>query len=222
MNMHIKFILTVILIAFFSIQGRAQFSKLKISLEAGVNYSSSSEETAPLKKTSPILPRIGITADYDISQNFFLESGLLYAMKGLRSEGETGYDNMKIHAKIILNQHLLQFPLLIGRKFEIKKRLIKLSAGGYISYGIGGETKAIGDINDNPLNKELKTFGNGNLLNRVDCGILFKVESFAVNNFFVTLSYELGLINVGNMNIMGGELNYKNRCSVLTIGYQIK
>lgn len=213
-------IITTVLGIFVCLTANSQSNKTTFSIEIGANYSSSSEETAPLKKTTPILPRVGVAVDYKISETFFLESGLIYAIKGLKSKGGGEKNGMAIYAKIDLKQHLLQLPILIGKKINIKNHQISFLTGVYTSYGISGITKVNSVIDGINVNKNVHTFGNNSLLNRFDGGVVFKANYLLINNISISLSYELGLIDIGNQNVVGEELHYKNRCLVLTMKYR--
>jgi hypothetical protein len=210
-----KVIFLCVFVSTLSIEICAQNSSLwSIGLEAGINYCNSSEDTAPLKKECPVLPKIGISVEYDLANNFYLQSGTTYSMKGLKSKGKTEY----INASVELKQYLIQLPFLLTYKLPIGKTKgsIGFSAGAYAAYGIGGKTKAIGQVNGQNINIEVSTFDK--LLKRHDFGSLLKL-SYQQNKISFSLSYEHGLADVGKSNVLGDPLDYKNRVSALSINY---
>ncbi|MDH6310051.1 hypothetical protein M2451_002941 [Dysgonomonas sp. PFB1-18] len=199
----------------------AQNKTITWGLEAGINYSNSTEETDPLDKKCPILPRVGLTIEYELTNHIYLQSGLIYSMKGIKSEGGGNMGGLAVqNASVKLTQHVLQIPFYATYKQQIADNL-KLGAGvgPYFAYGVGGKTKAKGMVNENPIDLESNTFGDNKILKRFDAGLNFKVNAELYKHYTLGLSYELGLTNIGNATIMGGEMDYENRILSLTLGY---
>lgn len=183
-------------------------------VEAGINYSNSSEDTDPLKKECPILPKIGITVDYKLSTNFGMQGGIVYAQKGLKSKGKTE----QINASVELNQHVIQVPMLVTYQNNFSdKFLVGIGSGAYWAYGIGGKTKAYGTVGGQLVDKNLNTFDS--ILKKNDIGLNFKVFT-EYNHYMLNIAYEYGLINIGKSNVMGNNLDYENRVVSVTLGYQ--
>ena len=88
----------------------------------------------------------------------------------------------------------------------------------HISYGVGGKTKATGILNGKPFSKEVNTFGNAEILKKIDFGIGIGI-SYEINHLYLKANYELGMLDIGHSNIIGGELDYKNRILSATLGY---
>jgi hypothetical protein len=208
------------MVSFFCFRAYAQVGRFSTGLEIGINYSNASEETAPLKKICPVLPCAGIVVNYSMMNHFCLQSGLYYSMKGLKSEGSGNVGGLDAqNAKVTSYQHLLQLPILFGYGFNLGKQNLTFFAGPYFAYGLGGGTKATGIINGQYFEKKSATFGSGKILKRFDSGLNVRAI-LAVNRICIGISYELGMVNVGNRNIVGAELNYKNRVVALTTGYR--
>ena len=188
------------------------FSKWTVGVELGMNYSDSSEDTAPLKKERPVLPRIGVTLDYNFFNNLYIQSGIAYSMKGLKSSGETEH----LKASVKLHQQVIQIPVLLNYKFSHNKFKIGPGAGMYYAYGIGGKTKAVGQVNGKDIDIEKNTFGN--ILAHQDFGLKFKLY-FQFEQYMLNLAYEHGLLNIGKSNVLGAPLDYKNRVTSISIGY---
>lgn len=203
------FVLITLLPATLFSQG---ITKWNVGVEAGLNYSDSSEDTAPLEKKRPVLPKIGVSLEYNIQGDLYVQSGVTYSMKGLKSSGDT--ENLK--ASVKLYQQVIQIPVLLNYRFPINKFHVSIGAGGYYSYGVGGKTKAVGIVNGNDIDIEKNTFGN--ILERQDFGLTFKLSP-QFRSFLLNLSYEHGLKNIGKANVMGAPLDYENRVASITIGY---
>lgn len=217
--MNMKFLLLSFLLVIFTTNHLySQTKRWEFGIEAGVNYSNSTEDTAPLDKKKLILYRVGFEVDYSLTANVFLQSGLIYNAKGIGSNGEGKIGKMDINGKIDLHQQVLQLPLYVGYTINLRRSRLNFIAGPYIAYGIGGKTKAEGLINGSPFNKEVDTFGDGEILERFDFGLGLGA-SYAIKHWYVKANYELGLLDIGHSTIMGGELSYKNRIASLSLGY---
>ena len=187
-------------------------------IEAGINYSNSTEETAPLDKNKFILYRVGVEVNYLLTPNIFFQSGVIYSAKGIGSKGEGKIGKMNINGKIDLNQQVLQLPLYLGYTINLRNNKLNFIIGPYVAYGIGGKTNANGLINGNPFNKKVDTFGDGDILKKFDF-VLGLGAGYEIKHWYVKANYELGLLDIGHSNIMGGKLSYKNRIASLSLGY---
>lgn len=189
-------------------------------VEAGINYSNSTEDTAPLEKKTPILYKIGVEVDYLFNKYLFIQSGIAYSAKGIKSKGEGKIGEVNVNGSIDLLQQVLQMPMYIGHTINLEKHKLSFMTGPYVSYGIGGKTSASGTLNDKPFSKEVNTFGNAKILNKFDFGIGFGA-SYKISHWYLKASYELGILNIGHSNIIGGNLDYKNRIFSAVIGYHL-
>gem|GEM_PF-6633153 len=184
----------------------------RFGIEMGLNYSNSSEDTHPLKKEWPILPKFGVTADWELSSKMLIHSGVFYNFKGLKSSGNTE----SLNANVKLNQQVIQLPVTVRFQIPLKSFLIGIEGGGYYSYGIAGKTKANGTVNGTEIDIEKNTFNE--ILNRNDCGLIFGLYT-RLNHMCLNLVYEYGLVDVGKSNVLGSALNYKNRIIALSLNY---
>ena len=215
--MNTKFLFLSFFLAMFTTSHlHSQTSRWIFGIEAGVNYSNSTEETAPLDKKKFILYRAGFEVNYLLTPKLFLRSGLIYNAKGIGSKGEGKIGEMNINGKIDLNQQVLQIPLYLGYTVNLRNSKLKFTAGPYVAYGVSGKTKANGYINGNPFSKEVGTFGDGDILKKFDFGLGLEA-GYEINHWYVKANYELGLLDIGHSNIMGGELSY--RIASLSLGY---
>ena len=217
MNTKLLF-LSFFLMMFTANQLYSQTNHWVFGVEAGANYSNSTEETAPLDKKKFILYRVGIEVNYLLTSNIFLQSGVMYSAKGIGSKGAGKIGGMNIDGKIDLNHQVLLFPFFLGYAINLRNNKLNFIAGPYVAYGIGGKTKANGLINGNPFNKKVDTFGDGNILKKFDFGLGLGV-GYEIKHWYVKANYELGLLDFGHSNVMGGKLSYKNRIASLSLGY---
>lgn len=217
--MNTKFLfLSFFLVMFATSHLYSQTNRWIFGIEAGVNYSNSTEETAPLDKKKFILYRVGFEVNYLLTPKLFLQSGVIYNAKGIGSKGEGKIGEMNINGKIDLNQQVFQVPLYLGYTVDLKNSKLNFIAGPYAAYGVSGKTKANGSINGNPFSKEIDTFGDGDILKKFDFGLGLGA-SYEIRHWYVKANYELGLLDIGHSNIMGGKLSYKNRIASLSLGY---
>ena len=211
-----KIIGVLLSISVFCMFSTAQNSKLDFGVELGVNYCSSSEKTDPLEKKNPLLPRVGFVAKYDVSNSFFLQSGVFYNFKGVRSEGEGLKGDARIEAEVVLNQHIMQIPIYAGYQFDFAKSQLSFGVGPYIAYGFSGKTKADGKMNGVDVHIEKNTFND--ILKPFDSGLNLKL-SYEISRFTLSCSYEFSLLDIGNKNVLGADIDYKNRIAAFTVGY---
>ena len=197
-------------------RSNAQHSEFIFGVELGINYCSSSENTDPFKKKRPVLPRVGLVAEYDISNSFFLQSGIFYNYKGVRSEGDGHIGDVAVEAQVELNQHVMQIPLYAGYQLALAKSKLSLGVGPYFAYGFSGKTKADGKMNGVDVHFEKNTFND--ILKPFDSGLNFKL-SYEISRFTLNCSYEFSLLEIGNKNVLGADIDYKNRIAAFTIGY---
>jgi len=187
-------------------------SSWRFGIEIGMNYSNSSEDTHPLKKECPILPKFGISIDYELSSKFIIHSGVLYNFKGLKSNGNTE----TLNANVKLNQQTIQLPMTVRFQIPLRSFFLGIEGGCYYSYGVSGKTKARGMVNGMEIDIKKNTFSE--ILNRNDCGLLFGLYS-KISHFGINLTYEYGLVDVGKANVLGDALNYKNRIISMSLNY---
>lgn len=215
-----RILLCLTLLVFMHCYAYSQNEKWTFGIEAGINYSNSTEDTAPFEKKKPILYKVGIELGYSFNKYLFIQSGLAYSAKGLKSKGGGRIGEMNVNGSIDLFQQVLQIPVYLGHEIDLEKSKLSFMAGPYIAYGIGGKTKANGVINNKPFTKEVNTFGDARILDKVDFGIGFGLN-YEIRHLYFKAGYELGILNIGHSNIMGGNLDYKNRILSAVIGYRL-
>lgn len=206
----------VALIAFSSTSLFAQ-SPVKFGIDAGVNLSNASVgDSDGVDKKAKVGFQVGVVAEYEFAQDFFIQSGLSFTNKGtkLEEKNSAGKVSLSIH------QAYLQLPVYAAYKLEVTPTMkIVFNAGPYFAFGVGGKSKLSGSITDEDFgyfegSGKVDTFGDKGILNRFDFGLGGGVGA-EFGQIFVGLKYELGLSDIGKE-----DLSYKNRSASLTVGYR--
>ena len=138
---------------------------------------------------------VGPVADFKLQENLSFNTGLLFSIKGAKTEGTDGITETLNYLVVPLNL-AYKFPINEGAKFF-------LQAGPYVGYALSGKDK-YSDGSDN-----IK-FGEKGGMKRGDFGIGFGagVEFGAI---VAGLNYELGLSN------MLDDATYKEKNKVIQI-----
>jgi hypothetical protein len=193
------------------IQGTGNLASAKIKMENDFDYT----------KSMKAMPGAGIVAQFNISENFAIRSGVNYVQNGVvlkaTVDGET---SMKV--KLENNLHYVQVP--VNFLFKAPVSMVTLYAGGgaFFNYGISGKTKSTLTYNmpDGEVFSETekvdafkKEEDGGAGLKRTDFGVA-ALAGLQFGKFFANVGYQFSLSN--SVEAEGGE--YKNRGLQLTIG----
>lgn len=180
-----------------------------------------------LNKRSPKLGfSIGATIEHDITNGFYLQSGLTFTTKGAKHKSHEywiGGTNPPItYTKTTINQTYLQLPLMVAYKVQINQDMKAfLRIGAHVAYGIGGKTtekeETKGADRPDETNKE-SSFGSEKL-ERFDFGLGSGI-GFEYQRYVISLNYELGLRDISYKHDNLTNSDYKNRNASLTIGYK--
>ncbi|MDE6561790.1 MAG: PorT family protein [Muribaculaceae bacterium] len=149
--------------------------------------------------------KIGVNAEYTLSNHISFESGLAYIRKGATTSGDNmGY--VRISSIKFAEMNYLQIPLMAGYKFDLGKQFsIKPEAGGYFAAGINGDSFVTGLDNFNqPYEARVATFSYTESTdgiapyrpsNRADAGLTFALN-INYRHFTLKAEYDLGLATV--------------------------
>ena len=128
----------------------------------------------------------GVLADFNLKENLYFNSGILFSMKGFSGEGDVGQGNTSLTATL----YYLELPLNLTYKIPIKdKSRFFIQAGPYIGYGIG-VTEKVGNESEDGSFKEagLKSldsglgFGGGVEFGTVAVGINYQIGLSDIND----------------------------------------
>lgn len=214
----------------------AQNSPFSFTLNAGGNLSDMRIKDA--KTDSKLGFRGGVGVEMNLSGNFFIQTGLDFAMKGAKSKatltGDVNGDGIfgdiyKSEDK--MNASYLILPIKAGYRLNLTESVrVNFSLGPYFGYGIGGKykTKEAFRSGTEGNNNEIqqgsggtqyqessgKTFSD-EALKRFDMGVAAKV-GVEYNRILLDVGYEYGFINYSR-----GISSSYNNSFFFTLGYRI-
>ncbi len=149
--------------------------------------------TASVKSIMGI--QVGPVADFKLQENLSFNTGLLFSIKGAKTEGTDGITETLDYLVVPLNL-AYKFPINNDAKFF-------LQAGPYIGYALSGKDKYSDGTDD------IK-FGEKGGMKRGDFGIGFGA-GLEFGAIVASLNYELGLSN------MLDDATYKQKNKVIQI-----
>ncbi len=168
----------------------------KLTVNAGFGFSSVVGDDADTKNIFSY--KIGLTYDFDITENFYIIPGIELVSKGCETENIAGDISMTY----------LQIPVLAAYRFNLSDDLnLKIKAGPYASYGIYGSDIELYD------GTEINIFDDEGGYERLDAGIIAGI-SFDFNRFSIGAEYSRGLMKL--------DSDYKqyNQTYGITFGYK--
>ncbi len=184
--------------------------------------------------------RVDLVVDRSLSSYIFLRSGLTFSAKNSDLaasafgdfDGDGLYDYVAFESKV--RARYLQLPLMIGSKYKFKNVQLNGALGGYLAYGIAGNSHTLFILASSsiPVDEQyfnyltegqtatmdvseydLKVFKD--VYKRFDSGLVISIGA-ELKRVTLSASYEFGLINVGR----DGD-NIKNRTISVSLGYRI-
>lgn len=180
--------------------------------------------------------RGGVGLEMSLHNNFFLQTGLDFAMKGANSNSMEvgdingdGYSPDIYMAEEKVRASYLVLPIKGGYRFNVSTAVrLNFTFGPYLGYGIGGKYKAkealkIALPGDRELSNstyteysefEYDTFSS-ETLKRFDMGLAGSV-GVECKRILLNFGYEYGFINYSR-----GNLPSYNNALFLTLGYRI-
>lgn len=199
-------------------------SPWKFGVKAGMNITNSGQNYQSSKPGF----NVGGTVEYDLKNNFFLQSGLEFKTKRGKSEiyfldypvggyfpSETSksstYTGVSNYSTTLM---YLQVPLTLGYRLPISKDFgMTFNAGMYTAYRVGGRSKSSFDgyTKDADGQTTLYSWSSnsnsaGSDLNRLDFGLLGGV-GFEYKKLSLNINYELGLVNLNKNNYYSNYYN---------------
>jgi hypothetical protein len=209
-------------------------AQLKFGVKAGFNASnitnlpSMQEEMEAGDYSNNYKPgfQIGVAAQYLLTPQFGIETGLYYSQIGAKQKLEFEEGGYYVNTSITYNPSYLQLPIVALYKFEIGTDLyLYPSAGIYLGYGLGGKVKFDAETNfpgaeisEDDLNFFGKEPGEDEeWSNRFDYGATFGLN-LQYSNYTIGLGYDLGLGKI-NKELESGMKDLKNSNIKITLGY---
>ncbi len=205
-------------------------SKTVLRIKGGLNLSNQFErDDEEIYHGSLIKPgfHLGITTEFQFSEIFSFETGLLISTKGYRYDYQSFYGDIRdlTYFKSIgsVNLVYLDIPLMVKFYFNPKapQKLYGI-LGSYISVGIGGTDKGKDtDLDDGSIEKFSNniTFGYNDeaWYNLFDFGLIAGIGA-DFNRYQIGLAYNFGLISIDDYFDDGYVI--KNRVLQLSVAYK--
>lgn len=183
---------SIFVMAFLIISTQA-FSQMKIGVRAGGNYSTFQYGGEALEvKDGLIGPHAGIVVYSSLSSPVYLQSGLLYSVKGVSAADEDMPDlEMSLKYEFIELPVNVGFQIPIGSNFKISPYI-----GAYGAYAYKGTAKFMGmsiDIFDNDFIDE-----DDDKAKRIDYGANVGLGFHFGSRIILNAQYSHGLANLGD------------------------
>ena len=177
---------------------------LKFGVNAGMNLSNMSGDYDNTKANIGF--QVGVTVDYFLTPEIFLQSGLSFTTKGVKFDDLPGISDPKI------GESYLQLPIRVGYSIPVSDGFnINFNVGPYLAYGVGGKTK----MNILGVSGEGDTFGDNGAHERFDFGVGAGVGA-DFGPIAVNIGYEYGITNASKID----NVSVHNNNAFLTLGYK--
>lgn len=205
----------------------AMAQKSSAIIRGGVNFANISNADDGGTDDSKMLTtwQAGIIGDFNVTEFFAIQPGLLYSSKGVKVE--SGDEGSALYQKLTFNPQYLEVPVNFVFKTPTGKAKFFAGAGPYAAIGVGGKFKGEGLFDfsdkieysdDDPLTSEEEGAGVFRV-KRFDYGLngLVGIEA---SNLVITANYGLGLAKIRSGADSGDDDNNKHRVLSLTVGFR--
>ena len=199
----------------------AQIGRPSFGIRAGVNFQNLNGKDADddrLENKLMVGLNAGVNAEVPIAQDFYVQPGLLYSVKGAKAENDFGGDDVKFKLNYI------ELPINLLYKPALGEGRLLMGFGPYIAYALNGKVKAGDDDFDIEFDNEVAPIDliDGPVMKRFDAGanLLFGFEMS--NNLSAQLNAQLGLLNL-NPKVTGNNQDLgtlKNTGFGVSVGYR--
>lgn len=195
----------------------AQNKIVTVGVRAGFNFSGVSNG-APGDKTK-VGFNFGMTADFRLSDEMYLLTGLEYTVKGTKGKtffaaGEDDWGQYYDDHYYITSEKpaYLQLPLHVGYLWAINRDFrLMFHAGPYMAYGLGGKKDEKWEYADRTEKGDTDYFGVG--VSKFDWGLGAGVN-VEYDRYVLGLGYDIGL-----KKFAPDYGNAKTRNMYITLGY---
>ncbi|MDR2949570.1 MAG: PorT family protein [Prevotella sp.] len=192
----------------FVTMASAQNKIVTVGVRAGVNFSGVSNG-APGDKTK-VGFNFGMTADFRLSDEMYLLTGLEYTVKG--TKGNDYIESEKVHFITKEKPAYLQLPLHVGYLWAINRDFrLMFHAGLYAAYGVGGKVNRKWVYEDRTETGKIDYFGVG--VSKFDWGLGGGIN-VEYDRYVLGLGYDHGLRNISPEYGNGHIRNF-----YITLGY---
>lgn len=215
MRMNLKSTIVTIALLMFGLSLNAQDKKVTAGVKAGMNLSTITGDADDVD--SKFGYHVGVTIDYELTENLFLMSGVEFTTKGAKEKGEmeTGYD-WNADVELTVNPMYLQVPIHFGYKLDIAKETkMVFRAGPYVAFGVGGKAKLTGNYIADEKTNVFKTNGYKNFDFGFGLGTGVEFKKYALN-----VGYDFGVTNIDNTKDKDERETFRNGNFHIGLGYK--
>lgn len=201
--------------------------KSSVIIKGGVNLANvSNKDNGSYNDANNLTSwQAGIVGDFEVTDFFAIQPGLLYTGKGIKwqngNSGDVGYQ------KLTFNPQYLELPVNLVFKTPTGGVRFFAGAGPYVAMGVGGKFKGDGVVDfsrsiewsdDDPLTSEEEGAGVFRA-KRFDYGLnaLIGIEA---SNLVISANYGLGLAKIQSTANSSADDNNKHRVLSFTVGYK--
>lgn len=211
-----KFLLVLAIMVAMSFSVRAQnedTNPVQFGIRGGVNLSNFGgsdikvdNNTKLNDKTALVGYMAGLTVDYRLATNLYLQSGLDLTTKGAKYSSNIAGANISLKSTPMY----LQLPVHLAVKLPLDAGCkLVLGAGGFASYGIGGKVKGEGTIGSISIKGNDSDFFTANTFKRFDYGVGINA-GVEIGVLTLGAGYDLGLANIAQNSLKIGSVTISN------------
>jgi hypothetical protein len=157
----------------------------------------------------------GVNAEIPVGIDFYLQPGVLYAMKGAKANGSDDK----------INIGYVEVPVNFVYKPEVGTGRLLLGVGPYVAFGVNGKIKTSGGDETIKFKNTLtqaEALSGDPYLKRIDAGgnLLFGYEM--ANHLSIQLNAQLGMVKINPKveNLSNDKSSWKNTGFGVSLGYR--
>lgn len=160
---------------------------------------------------------VGAIADFSLSRDIYLQTGLAFISKGAKVK-DVSVDDQYMDAT--MRAQYLQIPVYIAYKLNIMQSSNKLgfAVGPYFAYGVAGKTSF--SQRGSNVDFSINTFDSDGLWNRPDVGLGFELQ-LELEKVIFLMGSEMGLTKAWKSSALTDSgLHVRNTAVHLSVGFK--
>jgi hypothetical protein len=205
----------IFLVAVFATVSLTFAQETNFGLRAGLNLASQKWDASGVGVEMPKFDNtmgfhVGVIADIGISEQFYIQPGLLFSTKGAEYSKSAG----GVKNEINISLQYLEVPLMASAKIAINEAMaLRINAGPYLDIGLDGTLEIKSSYGGQTVSEKDDAFKNDNY-KRLDFGVAFG-GGLEFQSIYVGVNYGLGLVNIADSK----EIDISNKCLGIALGY---
>lgn len=213
----------IVLLTLALLGSLSTYAQVNFGVKAGFSGASMkvTGSEAPDLKMRPAF-HVGVIADFQLAEGFYLQPALLFSAKGAKSEETVTVQGVKVSTETKINLNYLELPVNFLYKHEMGSGKLFGGFGPYLGYGLSGKVKVKATANGNSHEEEEKVKFDGKKaddgkahLKALDAGANFIAGYELKNGLLFSVNYSLGLVNIDPYD----DEKTKNRYFGISVGY---